>query len=595
MAKDDLAGIKKYFLLLLILPIFLALSSEASAETVVIVNSAEWTDVYSGTLYANLLAEQNYFLTSTRHATIISYSIPKSVERLEVISSRNSPYVVGYKSLLEAEGYKNVEELRVTNGNIELGQRLTDITKFIVIDPSYGYNSISVAPLAVQGRYYVLFANRRTINQVSNFLDGRTVNELIIYGQVDREVKDALAEYSPTTINTGDRFDNNIEIVKKYQEVYTRKYGAPRRQAILTNGEFIEASVVSGADPVLFIGFSNVPEQVREYIDSSSLEVGTLVGNELIGSATFIRRQTGLSVFVKFGQGARVPSDTISKVEDLDRFPIPRYPLNLDIVAAVINTATGNLEITYQNKALIGTYFKNILLRLEQDGVGVTIPDENDPVFIGPNEFKTIVYPLVDTEGNKIDVVGQNISLSINTIYGESPKSLEQTLQKILGVEKVSIIDGAEIEIVDVSFQKAGSKFLIKVKNIGTVDAYVSAEILELYVNGEYIIFSSDEVKKIKPGDTIILEVTTTMTEADVPQNQKVNIKVYYGERESALIKVKQAVVEFKYAAPDYLMYVLIVILILLLLLFFLRKKCKHCKHKNPIIRKTCKKCKQKL
>lgn len=586
----------KHIFLLLALALFIFVPiMNVSAETRLIVNSADWTDVYSALLYANLKNEQSYFITSAKHATILKYSIPTDLEGIELISSRSQPYVVGYKALLESDGYKNIQETRVTNGNLEIAEMLTDINKFIVIDPSYGYNSISVAPLAVQGRYYVLFANRRNINQVSNFLDGKTVNELIIYGQVDREVKNSLDQYNPRIINTGDRFDNNIEIVKLYETIYTQKYGQPRKQAILTNGEFIEASVVSGADPVLFIGFSNVPTQVREYIEKSPLEVGTLVGNELIGSATFIRRQTGLSVFVKFGQGSRTPTDTIAKVEDLDRFPIPRYSLNLDIISVVINTATNNLEVTYQNKAQIGTYFRNILLRLNQDGVSTTILDENDATFIGPNEYKTLIYPLVDADGNKMEIAGSNITFDITAIYGESPKSLEQTLQKSLNVEKISIFDGAEIEIMSLAYQKAGSKFLIKVKNVGDVDAYASAELLDLYVNGEYLIFSSDAPKKISPGDTVELIVSTTMAEEDVPQNQQVRVRVYYGERESVLIKVKEATLEFKYAAPNYVMYALIIILILLIILFFLRKKCRNCGYKNPIVRKKCKKCGQKL
>jgi len=116
-----------------------------------------------------------------------------------------------------------------------------------------------------------------------------------------------------------------------------------------------------------------------------------------------------------------------------------------------------------------------------------------------------------------------------------------------------------------------------------------------LYVNGEYLIFSSDAPKKISPGDTFELIVSTTMAEEDVPQNQQVRVRVYYGERESVLIKVKEATLEFKYAAPNYVMYALIIILILLIILFFLRKKCRNCGYKNPIVRKKCKKCGQKL
>ncbi len=62
--------------------------------------------------------------------------------------------------------------------------------------------------------YFVLFADDRNFNDIVDFLSEGAVNDLIIYGQVDREVKDALAIYNPEIINLGDRFDNNIEIVK---------------------------------------------------------------------------------------------------------------------------------------------------------------------------------------------------------------------------------------------------------------------------------------------------------------------------------------------------------------------------------------------
>ena len=167
---------------------------------------------------------------------------------------------------------------------------------------------------------------------------------------------------------------------------------------VAKDGEFIESSLMSGSDPVLFIGFSNVPEQVRNYISSSKLEVGTLVGNELIGTATFIRRQTGLSVFVKFGQGSRTPQNTIAQVEDLDRFPIPRYGLNLAIVAAALNTATNNLEITYQNRAQIGTHFRALSFIVQDGDTTHTIQDDGTVNFVDANDYKTILYQLKDLD-----------------------------------------------------------------------------------------------------------------------------------------------------------------------------------------------------
>jgi len=67
------------------------------------------------------------------------------------------------------------------------------------------------------------------------------------------EVLDALSRFVPEIINeNGDRFLNNIAIVKKYREI------SPSKQVILTNGEFIEQEIMSGAEPVIFIGGSNI-------------------------------------------------------------------------------------------------------------------------------------------------------------------------------------------------------------------------------------------------------------------------------------------------------------------------------------------------
>jgi archaellum component FlaF (FlaF/FlaG flagellin family) len=585
---------KKLIILLLILTI--TLSSYVQASPQVIVNSADWRDVYSGLLYARMEGKQAHFLTSTRHATIILGSISRTSQSVEVFSSRNNQFIANYESILVNEGYQNVQEFRVRNGNLEILDLLPRIDKYIIVDDSYGYNAISVAPLASLGNYYVIFSNRNNANQIINTLENRNVRELIIYGQVDRSLRNNLEQYNPTIINTGDRFDNNIEAVKLYQTIYSNMHGASRKQAILTNGEFIESSIMNGADPVLFIGFTNVPDQVREYITRSELEVGTLIGNELIGAATFIRRQTGLSVFVKFGQGARVPEGAIAQVEDLDRFPIPRYELNLGIVAAVVNTATNNLEVTYRNYAPIATYFRPLNLRVRDSQSSHTV-DLLDltPTFIDGNDFKTMLYPLIDGDGGRIDLLGENKTLELSIIYGESPKSLEQSLETVIPLSEVSIIDGAEIDIIDVVYNSRNSKFSVKIRNTGTVNTYATAEIIELIVDGETLIFGTDQIINLRPGKTGTITIETTMEEEDVQFNEKIRVKVLYGERETSLIKVKEGVFDFKYESMDVMLIILIILIIMLLLLFFITKKCDECKTKNPHFKKTCRKCKKAI
>jgi hypothetical protein len=59
-----------------------------------------------------------------------------------------------------------------------------------------------------------------------NLLLERSPKKVLIYGYVEREVSDNLAQFNPEEINTGDRFSDNVEIVKKYLEIKDTKQTA---------------------------------------------------------------------------------------------------------------------------------------------------------------------------------------------------------------------------------------------------------------------------------------------------------------------------------------------------------------------------------
>jgi hypothetical protein len=563
--------------------ILICIPSSLALEKVVS-NSADWKDVYSATLYASLIDKKpGLFLTSSRHGTILLYSIPKEANGTLIVSSRSQPYVINYKSVMDAQGYTNVEEIVTNTANLDLAKRLNKdkiVTKYIIVDDAYGYNALSAASYAVIDKYYVIFTSERNIGAVDTFLTDAKPSKLIILGQVDEAVKTRLAKYNPETINKGDRFDNNIEIVKLYQKVRNSK------QILMSNGEFIESSIMSGDDPVLFIGRGTVPSQVQEYIKASDFQVAVLIGNELINSATAIRRQLGLSVFVKFAQGSRTPTGPIATVEDLDKFQMPRYAVDLGIYSIMYNKATNSLWVTYKNKANLGAYLKGTIT-ITANGQNKVVGDQ-DPIFIDKNQYKTITYDVV--------LEGENITAKIYTLFGEGKRSLENVLEGDISVENVEILDDSRINITDVSYDKGKGKFIITIQNIGTVDSYVSLEILDLYINGEYITISSPEAVLLKIGDKTKIPVEVVMSDADIQNNPLVKVKGYYGQRENALIKTVYGEYAFKLVSFDYVTYGLIIlIIILLLLIIFGRRKCPHCGHKNSRLRRKCAKCGQSL
>ncbi|MFH1174192.1 MAG: zinc ribbon domain-containing protein [archaeon] len=569
------------FFLLFLCSISVALAA-TKVETAdhVVVNSADWQDVYSAVEYANLQNMPSNFLSSSAHGPVLPFAIPKD-RSVVVFSSQRNPYIVGYRTVLENFGF-DVQELSLSSMNLDLARRLTSVNKYIVVDGAYGYNAISVASYAAIDDYYVLFANERNARSVESFLASKNSQSVIIYGQVDARVKTALARFNPEYINTGDRFQNNIEIVKRYLQK------KPTRQVVLSNGEFIENGIVSGADPVLFVGRGNVPDQIKTFIKDSNIDVAILIGNELIGSATTVRREIGVSVFVKFAQGARTPSGPVTTVEDLDRFPMPSYVLDLQLYTILYNKATNTLEVTFKNNVDIGTFLKSTI-RINA-GDQTFIVGDADVQFIDKNQYKTFLYTTT-TDGKPLLLESDTANGSIDTIFGESRGSLEFRLQGNFQVSYISVLDDTKLTIENVAYDRLRHMFLVTVKNIGEIDTYVFAEMQDVIVNGEPSLLASTE-ELLAPGKNKVLEIPAVLSDQDVADNQLVRTKAYYGARQNSLIKTTYAEFAFAFARLDIILYILIILVLLLLALFiFGRKKCPDCKHKNPPFARKCKKC----
>lgn len=570
---------KKNWLFLLMF--LLALAPFAAADTY-LANSRDWTDVYSVMLYGGINQVNSKFLVSDNHGLLILNSLRKD-DPLEVFTSDSHPYVVGYESMIKSAGFQSVAENKYGNMNLELAERLPDVKDFIIIDDVYGYNAIAVAPYAVLTKTYVIFANANNIGDVVDVLNRKGAESVIIYGSVDRQVRNSLEAFNPEIINKdGDRFANNVEIVKKYREV------SPKKQVVLTNGEFIESEIMSGVEPVLFIGRENVPDKIKEYIQSTDIEVGVLIGNELVGTATIVRRQVGISTFVKFAQGARAAAGNIAQVEDLDRFPVPKVALDLEILSVKYNKLTGMVEITFKNNADIVTYLKGTYTLKVGDQQFVF--GDDDPVFIDKKDVYTLTY--------KVDGVlpEGELTLDAYVLYGESKNALEFVIDESFSVSTIEVGDDAQIAITKVQYDKAGKKFTIFLENIGDVDAYVNTELVDIMILGEVLTVGSDETILLEPGETGSSIVRAELSNSDLEDNPKVRVRAHYGEREDALIKILEGEFEISIKSFDVWTYLPIILIVLLLLLIFLgRKKCRSCGHKNPRGRKYCKKCGHKL
>jgi len=518
-------------------------------EEQVVINSGDWRDVYSSMMYANLCGMSASFITDAPYATALPNYLDKNPDVL-IIESETSPFFANYEGTLTNEGFVVSGTYISSDGrgaNLHFIGELPDITNFIVLDDSYGYNAISVAPYAVKSRSWVLFADHENIDEISGFLDGRTVDNLLIYGRVDRQVNDSLSRYDPEIIDYGDRFDNNIAITKKYQDI------SESSQIIFTNGEFIENEIMSGREPVLFIGTDVIPEQTVNYLNMSGIKTGVVIGNALTDAASMITARTDMHVFIKFGQGRAGGGGggAFSLVEALDEFPLPKYELVMSIVSVDYNQGTGELEVVYRNDANIDIFSKSSI-SIFVDGNASGVDARDGEFFTGVTQVATVgdEAPIIITKGTtsgvSYDCPGlaaqeletANITADLYAVFGESERSLNRLLQQTLGVGMITFVDRSSIDVTEILYIKKTERLSVTVTNTGGVPCYVCPDVLLRIDGREQSYRVVDDPLYIPPaGGRESPSCRIDMTDADIADNQIVSVHVSYGEREKMLGK----------------------------------------------------------
>ncbi len=556
--------------------------SDTDKNAHIIANSEDWKDVYSITLYASLLGDGFSFLTNEKHAFSLLKSIKKGTH-LHIISSSKVPYIIGYKDIAESGEFVGTDEFSYSQMNFDLAKKAVSegIKDFIVVDDSLGYSAMAAAPYASIKKSYVLFANKENINDIGAFLSPLKIGELILFGNLDSEVVQALKKHNPQIINKGNRFEDNIEIVKKYLEI------KPTSQVVISNGEFIERQLIEGKDPVIFIGSENVPEIIKEFLRNSEFKVAVLIGNELVNTATQLKNELGISTFVKLAQSARLPSGAVAQIENLDVFFLPVYIVSIDLESIRYNLASQQLEITYRNNEKIPVYFKGKITLW--DGSESHVVGDSEPVFLNKNDWKTVTY-------KGINAGSKELTADLFIIFGESKSSLEKILEiKGIKVAVVDVIDACEIKLLGVTYNPNSERFDILVNNIGTEKCYANAEIRDLTMGGQKMTVGSGEAVPIKAGDENQIRIKIKMEDLDIKENRFINLAVYYGQRPNSLTKSLEGILEYDVKKGDILFYSIIILfgilLIGLIIGFMNGRRCYFCNHRNPKHRQKCGKC----
>ena len=546
--------------LVLVVIVFSILLPSVTAVDQIIINSQDWKDIYTGLLYAQLTGKDAHFIAEkTQGLQLINEVIDKNKKDVLLIESEN-PVAIGYKSHLENAGFA-VEKYLSSDPyqtNLEFAQKAgeeKDIHSFIIIDAELGYGAVSVAPYAILNNYFVLFVRAENSEQIKGFVAEE--EEFLIYGRLERRVKEELQPLSMEMIDNGDAYQDNVEIVSRFLESKSTK------QIIFTSGEVLEKSFFNAEFPVLLIGTDQIPEHTLDFLQDSSITTAVVVGYDLFSNAKKIKDATGIKVLLKYGQGRN------SELYALDVFPLPKYDLKIDIASIRYNTINHQLEVTYRNTGNAYTLVQALSHRILSDGDPVAEVGDEKPLQLNPDDAVTILYDV-----DLLQFLDTEITVESTVVYGQSAASLTKLfMKKGIPVETVTVEDFSKISIEKAEYDKRGKRFEITIKNQGEKVVYVDLELLDLIIDGEKNTLGG-EAQALSPGKTTVAAIKADLEEADFEDNKVITVRARYGEREGILIKTLVREFELQFTESQYKPILLVVVVIILaLMLLKLRKK----------------------
>jgi hypothetical protein len=544
-------------------------SVPVSADTVLI-NSQDWIDVYSGMLFGRFQGYETFFITSKRHASILETVLPPE-HRVQVFESERVPYRVNVAGVLKKLGY----ETEVTYSGSSKGLNLqlakqSGLTSFIVVDPTYGYNAVVAASLALSSHAFVLFADQGNAEQVAAFL--RTLpqtDSVLLYGQVSPAVSRRLASFSPQAINTGNRYKDNVEALKKYFQM-----NPAANQVVLTSGEFLENQVIGG-EPVILIGRERVLQETVDFVKNTRVKTAVVVGNDLTKGAKQFKDATGISTFVKVGQGIPHGVNEYEPIRALDMFFLPSAKIEVDLAFVQYNALEKVLEVVYRNNgsraALLGT------VTILADGVPVQTVGDTAAQILERNETRGFRYAadLSEEVARKSALVAD-----VFTTYGESAESQDRALAAQVPISTSDQQDGCELELGKVAFDQISQRLAVTLRNPSDVDCFASVALLDMVINDQRQTIAYPGTAKVTEDSKETFRIKQRMTGVDIADNEQVRVRVLYGMREGLLFKSIDATVPLEqtgsyktYVIGGIIAVLIILVIVLLVMLGRARKK----------------------
>lgn len=518
------------------------------AENYVAVNSVDGRDVLSGIFYANAKGYAVRFMPVPGGSSGIFASKVGAGHSILLIQSSTNPVSGFVESELRTAG-NQVELYPSSDGgdtNLELAKR-SGAESFIVVDSAFSDGAVSAMPYAARTRSYVLLADRTNVDRVKAIVAGK---KLIIYGFVDKQVRDALSGFSPEYIGNGeDKYEDNIKIVEKTMDEFSLS------RPIITDGSMLEDAMTSGELPILLSG-RLVPQAtydfVKQKVSDGKLTGVLLIGNDMVYPVYDMREKMkrefeaanenkSFGVMVKFAQA--VPSQ--GGVLTLDTFRLPAYKPRLNITEIVYNRQGGIVMAGMENIGE-GPLYYTLELKVQVDGKDFRTFGTSEPKLIERGESGSVEYAL-----DLSSVPEGSVSATALVKYGAAKKSLEEFATSEGKLASISYTDQSNVSVKFAKYDREKQRMLVTIKNNGGANAFVFVKLTLTDEEGAPTRISGPAIREVEPSSLFVEEFPLILSEKEISLNKEVTVSVDYGGRRGFLGKNSVYVVPLEQEAAQ--------------------------------------------
>jgi hypothetical protein len=294
-------------------------------------------------------------------------------------------------------------------------------------------------------------------------------------------------------------------------------------------------------------------------LDRLGVETVEVVGAELMGIARRIRDDSNkkISVLGLWGQ-AFTQGGTAGTPLAVDTFKIPIPEPNVTVTEVIYDPESQMVYIRYANNG-DGIAYISALTRIgKNDQTIVTISDD-ELFLLWPGEEIIRTYS-VDLIGSGIS----NLEANVYAKFGRYTDFLVYVLDTVLPVTVTKVVDDSSIILERVTYD--GSYLRVYVKNVGIVNAYIAGQ-ANLVFDGQPEAFPLSGIL-LSTGRTGVLKVKLTLNEAELAENEFVEVLLRFGERQDMMIHFlkQKAVLEIIKVRLELLAMPVIALFLILLL-----------------------------